>query len=360
MTNIVELITHVHEDEILDFQGNLEEDCKNRILHLILQKQEHNPEISAASQNESAVNNSKTITSKRIFVRKKLIIAMFAAALLFGMAASAANDGQWDIRLMEFWNLTDTTYLEGGNVLIDKSSTSNGMTVTALSSIGDKNNVSILLETDYTCNDQWKDSHAKNDFYFIFDTMNISVSDKSGFPASSGWSSAMESFSENGKLCFLLTITCKDINRQKVSVTLKDLYMYEKSSEDDILINDGTWNLEWTYQYKANVKNYYPFTFAHCGKEKILITKIEVTPLSIRVTGIRNYFHKNYNQMVTLEEFDIKKVYRKDAQEPTKFTPTTYGCSNHMFLECNVTLNTPVEPSELSGIQIGETVVRFH
>lgn len=359
MTNIVELITHIREDEALDFQGNLEEDCKNRILHLILLKQENNPEIPAASHNESAVDNSKTTKPKRKFVRKRLLIAMFAAALLFGMAAFAANDGQWDIRLMEFWHLTDTTYLEGGNVLIDKSSTSNDMTVTALSSIGDKNNVSILLETDYTYDNRLKNSHEETDFYFIFDTMNISVSDKSGFPASSGWSSVMESFSENGKLYFLLNITCKDINRQKVSITLKDLYMYEKSSEDEILVNDGIWNLEWTYQYKANVKTYYPFEFADCGKEKIFITKIEASPLSIRVTGIRNYFHKDRDQTIN-EDFDIKKVYRRNHQESAEFTPTTAGCSNHMFLECNAVLNSPVEPEEISGIQIGETVVAFH
>ncbi len=357
MTNIVELITHVHEEEALDFQGNLDEDCKNRILHLILQKQEHHPEIPAASHTESAVGSSKMIKSKKRIVRKRLLIAMFAAALLFGMATFAANDGQWDIRLMEFWHLTDTTYLEGGNVLIDKSSTDNGMTVTALSSIGDKNNVSILLETDYPFDDPSKDSHEKNDFYFIFDTMNIFVLDKNGFPASSGWSSVMESFSENGKLYFLLNIVCKDINRQRVSITLKDLYMYEKSSEEEILVNDGTWNLEWTYQYKANVKTYYPFTFSNCGKEKILITKIEATPLSIRVTGIRNYFDRN---QTTIEEFTIKKVYRNDNQELVEFTPTTYGCSNHMFLECNVVLNDPVEPAELSGIQIGETLMKFH
>lgn len=357
MTNIVELITHVHEEEALDFQGNLEEDCKNRILHLILQKQEHHPEIPAASHTKSAIGSSKMIKSKKRFVKKKLLIAMFAAALLFGMAAFAANDGQWDIRLMEFWHLTDTTYLEGGNVLIDKSSTSNVMTVTALSSIGDKNNVSILLETDYPFDDRSKDPHEKNDFYFIFDTMNISVMDKNGWPASSGWSSVMESFSENGKLYFLLNIVCKDINRQRVSITLKDLYMYEKSSEEEIMVNDGTWNLEWTYQYKANVKTYYPFTFANCGKEKILITKIEATPLSIRVTGIKNYFDRN---QTTVEEFAIKKVYRNDNQELVEFTPTSYGCSNHMFLECNVVLNDPVEPAELSGIQIGGTVVTFH
>ncbi|MCM1159932.1 MAG: hypothetical protein NC412_01805 [Roseburia sp.] len=356
MTNLIELITHIHEEEALDFQGNLEENQKDRILHLILQKQKNNTEIPTAFHNKSAVDNYKTISSNRSFVRKRLIIAILTAALLFGMAAFAANDGQWDIRLMEFWHLTDTTYLKGGNVLIDKSSTSNDLTLTALSSIGDKNNVSILLETDYAYDNMPKNSLEKEDFYFNFDTAYVSISDKNGAP-SSGWGSIMESFSENGKLYFLLTITCKDINRKKVNITCKDLYMYEESSEDKILINDGIWNLEWTYQYKSNVKYYYPFAIADCGEEKILITKIEVTPLSIRVTGIANYFHKNHIKTMT---GTIRNVYGKDMQELVEFTSTGYGSKYNMFLEWNIVLNAPLENTELSGIQIGETVVEFH
>lgn len=349
MINIVELITHIREEEALDFPDNLDESYRNRILQLILQKQADYSDIPVGSQIKSTVDNCSLTKSKRKLPGKRLFIAMFAAALLVGMAAFAANDGQWDIRLMEFWHLTDTTYLEGGNVLIDKSCTSNHMTLTAYSSIGDKNNVSIVLETDYTYDG------PENDCYFIFDTAQISVSDKNGLPAK-GWSSVMESYLDKGKLYFLLNITCTDINRQKVSITCKDLYMYEKDSENKILINDGTWNLEWAFQYKANVRNYYPFKLAYCGNKKVLITKVETTPLSIRVTGISTHFDWD---PAAEEEFDIKKVYTGESQESVEFLPTVYGCGNRMFLEWNVVLKEPVEPGEISGIQIGETILEF-
>ena len=355
MINIIELITHIHEEEAPDFPDNLDESYKNRILHLILRKQANNSEIPADFQMKSTVDNCIPKKYKRNPPGKRLWIAMFAAALLAGMAAFAANDGQWDIRLMEFWHLTDTTYLEGGNVLIDKSSTNNHMTLTARSSIGDKNNVSILLETDYTYDKSESDFLEENDCYFIFDTSRISVLDKNGMPAK-GWSSVMESYLDKGKLYFLLNITCTDINRKKVSITCKDLYMYEKDSENKILINDGTWNLEWTFQYKANVKTYYPFNLADCGDRKVLITKIETTPLSIRVTGMRNYFEWD---PAAEEESDIKKVYRGERQESVEFLPTVYGCTNRMFLEWNVVLKEPAEPGEISGIQIGETVLKL-
>lgn len=355
MINIIELITHIREEEAPDFPDTLEESYRNRILQLILQKQADYSEIPADSQIKSAVGNCSPAKSKRKPLRKKLLIAMFAAALLFGMAAFAANDGQWDIRLMEFWHLTDTTYLEGGNVLIDKSSTSNHMTLTARSSIGDKNNVSIVLETDYTYDEPGNDFSEEKDCYFIFDTAQISILDKNGLPAK-GWGFVMESYLDEGKLYFLLNITCTDINRQKISITCKDLYMYEKDSENKILINDGTWNLEWTFQYKANVETYYPFKLADCGNGKVLITKIETTPLSIRVTGIRNYFKWN---PAAEKEFDIKKVYKKESQESVEFLPTVYSCGNHTFLEWNVVLNEPAGPGEISGIQIGDTVLKF-
>ncbi len=355
MINIIELITHIREEEILDFPGNLEESQRNRILQLILQKQADYSEISSDSQIKSAVDNCSPAKPRKNLLGKRGLIAMFAAALLFGMAALAANDGQWDIRLMEFWHLTDTAYLEGGNVLIDKSSTNNHMTLTARSSIGDKNNVSIVLETDYFYDDSGNVHSGENDCYFIFDTSQISVSDKNGLPAK-GWSSVMESYLDNGKLYFLLNITCTDINRQKVSITCKDLYMYEKDTENKILINDGTWNLEWTFQYKANVKTYYPFKPADCGNEKVLITKVETTPLSIRVTGIKSYSKWN---PATAEEFDIKTVYRGECRETVDFLPTVYGCSNGMFLEWNVILKEPAEPGEISGIQIGKTTLKF-
>lgn len=131
MINLIELITHFHEEEVLDFPDNLEEASKNRILQLILQKQANYSEIPADSQVESTLGNCIPVSSKRKPLRKKLLFVIFAAVLLFSMAVFASSDGQWDIRLMEFWHLTDTTYLEGGNVLINKSSTSNHMTLTA-------------------------------------------------------------------------------------------------------------------------------------------------------------------------------------------------------------------------------------
>lgn len=166
----------------------------------------------------------------------------------------------------------------------------------------------------------------------------------------------MESYLDSGKLYFLLNITCTDINRKKISITLKNLYMYEENSDNKILINDGTWNLEWTYQYKANVKTCYPFKLADCGNEKVLITKIETTPLSIRITGIRNYFD---GEWTIEEESDIRKVYKGDRLEPVEFQPTVYGCGNGMFLEWNVVFMEPAEPEEISGIQIGRTTLKF-
>lgn len=355
MINLIELITHFHEEEVLDFPDNLEEASKNRILQLILQKQANYSEIPADSQVESTLGNCIPVSSKRKPLRKKLLFVIFAAVLLFSMAVFASSDGQWDIRLMEFWHLTDTTYLEGGNVLINKSSTSNHMTLTACSSIGDKNNVSILLETDYIYDESGNNFSKESNYCFLFGIEQVSVSDKDGLPAN-GWSSVMESYLDSGKLYFLLNITCTDINRQKISIALKDLYMYEENSDNKILINDGTWNLEWTYQYKANVKTCYPFKLADCGNEKVLITKIETTPLSIRVTGIRNYFD---GEWTIEEESDIRKVYKGDSLEPVEFQPTVYGCGNGMFLEWNVVFMEPAEPEEISGIQIGRTTLKF-
>ena len=367
MSDILNLITQISDKETVDFENSMEPKRKERVTSRILAKIDTYSNSTADASTSNISTNDNIVTNKfvqsqnpvRIFKKKKWLVAILAATFLFSMVALAANDGSWDIRLMEYWNLTDTTYLSDGAVLIDvKSNQDNHMSVTAYSSIGDKNNTAIILEVDITDekSDELLDLSEKG--YFLFDSNDINLQNKNGSPANFGYGSCLESFVEDGKLYFLLTINCENINRLGINLILKDLY-YETEAGERTLFKEGTWNLQWTYQYAENVKTYYPFKTANCSGINVFITKVEVSPISISIWGIRNPFSNNEKDQTfhMPDSFQINKILLKDGKESTDFEPSVSGSSNNMFLDSSVILSTPKEIGEIFGLQIGDTKV---
>lgn len=260
---------------------------ENKILEKIGQKQED--------------VESKPIMRRR---KKRMFVVLVAAIVAaIGLTAGAATQNDWDIALMNLMGISDadSIQLEGGKVEIAIDASCSGIdyadnpageqktiNVTKITSIGDKNNAYIRIDTDY---DVPADFNETTD-YILPDDTDISIQKNArGDFNPSGWGSMFTSVYDNGKLSFVFNITgCENLNRSYVVVDVSNLYLHHDKEDGDEqleenLIFAGSLHLEWKYSYRANAKTTRMLKRLDADGTQIMVDKVTVTPLDIHIHG---------------------------------------------------------------------------
>lgn len=289
MNNLDELITDIYANETVDIDGTLDTAAQWRIEEQILQH----------------INTDSTILYKKKSKHKKRLLFALAAVLLVALSLTgfAAVQNEWDIALVNFMGISnaDTLQLEGGDVQINKIAqyektspyldsietlglVKSPIQITATTSIGDKNSAYIRIETDYTLPETF---NPETDYVLPFNIRtNIS-------PMPNGYGSEFTYFEEDGKLGFLLSISnCEELNKSDISIEIYDLYLHhdlndENSEREEELLCAGTWKVDWKYNYRSNTKNYYMLKSIESNFATYYLTRIEVSPISIRMEAFR-------------------------------------------------------------------------
>lgn len=283
MNNIDSLIREIQKHEVVEIDGALDKSSLKRIEEKVL---------NAISEERPVVHKRKR--HKRWFVYA--LVAVFTLAL--GLSVYAAKENEWDITLINFMGISNanTLQLEDGVVEINQVQRSmcvdyghletgeeKEIEIKAASSIGDKNEVYVRIETNYVLPD---DFNPETD-YILPEDYSLSVS------SNSGYGSVFTYFAEDNKLGFLLSISnCQDINRAEISLYMENLYLYHDLQEDNAnsekeLLCEGAWDLNWSYHYKSNTEtNYMVHPFQSEGVTYYL-TKVEVSPISVRMEAFR-------------------------------------------------------------------------
>lgn len=355
MNNLNDFINEIHADEIVPIDGTLDTDLQWRI-------EEH---VLNAIKQEPA-----TFFNKKKAARKKRVVYALAATLLLalGITAMAAIQNDWDVQLINFMGISDadTLQLESGEVEINQTCKSmcidygeqedgveKSVQMTVSSSIGDKNSAYVRINTDYELPE---DYNPETD-YILPDTNHLYISRNKDGSGLIDFASTFTAFVEDGKLGFLFSIeNAEKLNKSYVSFEIKDLYLYhdlgmpDSDSEEELLCA-GTWNFKWKYSYKSNAKTYYMLkTFENDGITYYL-TKIEVSPISVRAEAFRM-------------PQDRQKPHEGKFLEEIHFTDGTVlkvdgfgggGLGNGMFADFFVTvykLGTTLNPEEVESIVI--------
>lgn len=290
MYKIDELITEVHSTEAIELPSGLKEEQRERIEKQVFM----------------------SMKSRRYFPMKKRTIVMLAAVLVLvlGLTSFAAKQNEWDIVLAEFMGMKekDIHQLEGGEVIIDKTiisecidyaNTSRGekkkVSITQITSVGDKNSAYLQVNTDYVLPEKFDESTD----YILPENSSLNITYKNIFGNQEvrTFGSVFASFYEKGKLGFLISIEgCEEINRCNVELKIENLYWhhdlgkYEENSENETkqLLCKGVWETNWTYSYKSNVRTKHLIKKIETEEGQIYLTKIEVSPISIRLEAVRN------------------------------------------------------------------------
>lgn len=343
MNKLDYLIHDIEEQEVIEIEGALTEDARKRVEDKILKKiasespvvtvshiitQSHvDAKGSNVTQKHLDATDSgcttKTLSAKGLHSKRLVLLLAATMVMMLGLTAAAAKRNDWDIALLNFMGISNgaSLQLESGEVQINEmagshcvdygtvdSGVERDVTVTAASSIGDKNEVYIRIETDYILPE---DFNPETD-YILPGEYHMNVS-----PNKSGYGSIFTFFTEGNRLGFLLSISnCEDVNRSTISLQMEDFYLYHDlnigdSSEETLnesagnphdgkgeypventppekeLLCEGSWDLSWQFRYESNTETYRMLHPFENNGVTYYLTKVEISPISIRMEAFR-------------------------------------------------------------------------
>jgi hypothetical protein len=117
--------------------------------------------------------------------------------------------------------------------------------------------------------------------------------------------------------------------------------------------------MSWKYNYRSNVKTYYPIKKVVSNGDTCFITKLEISPISIRAEAVKNPAQGRTETSKLL----INKITMKDGST-IDFDPisTSGGCKNNTLLggyRDIMEMGEVIEPSEVYSISIGDQVINL-
>lgn len=391
--NMDDLIQEIYETEAPELPGFLDKEqqkrIEERIMAVIYKEQsktnctyeEGNDFTTKESDNSSASKIKKT--DKVVPVRKKkktkrrFLVLGLAAVLLLGLCIGvfANSNPDWDIEMLHFMGLdeADTFQLDSGEVEIQVYDTceateydSEGnvsakeVKIMAVSSIGDKNSACIRIETDYELPEGFDDTTD----YILPEHYSIEVYEKAGKFVQSAMGSTFGYINDNGKLGYMIYIVgCKNLNKSYVQIKLKDFYLYhdlgmEEGGEEEELLLEGEWELNWKYAYKSNTDQYKMFKQIEVDGVKYYITNIEISPLSVQIDG----FRMPWDRAEDYEGFIIDEIRYRDSSSLDVGGFSSAGNHNGIQMESflgTTEMGTTIDVENVVSVVIGGNEVKL-
>lgn len=294
--------------------------------------------------------------------RWRLPVWIAAAILVMGTLVSAAEN-DWDLRLAQYLGVTEAVeYLDGGYIRLETRDTCDGITVSAVQSIGDKNSQWVQIDTSLP----WE--YEGEEGYYMFDEYRFQVLDGRGTPVSGG--AYFYSFENEGSVSFLLYAQgYEELNRRRIDIELGTLCAYEPQAgneEKKVVISEGNWRLSWENAYPANVKTAYPFSmveqqFDDGTEVNCLIYKVEISPISIYVKGLMNPFRKGDKNRYAHLVMEVDSVTLKDGTVIPLGGYNVAGSGSGGFVDCFLSLQEygVLEVDQVSAITLGGKEIRI-
>lgn len=222
------------------------------------------------------IEKERTPRSHRYWKRTAVVVA--AAVMLLACCAFTAKVLRLDTKLEALIGGTNEQIVRSVTNL-NASVESKGIRVEAKQAVGDGQRVFVLVEvTSLTA--------QKLDASCGFDEVEVIQNGVGSWSSSFGVMEG-ENISENGKqLNFLLQMTTEEpAGKQKVSLYLKNLTRLlnmgndsEKTQERRLIT--GTWNLDFTLEYKDISQRYRMDKVMKTGKGAVRIDEVSISPVS--------------------------------------------------------------------------------
>jgi hypothetical protein len=224
-------------------------------------------------------------TQKKIAMKIRFTIVLAAVITVLGVTtAAAAYILQWNGKLAEQFGVNEqqqSKLVENGALAFaDQTVTENGVTITAIQTLGDKNGVYVLF-----------DVKAPEGIELTKDGSGISVDVKIEGAKHVSWNAQFvldneKTVSPPGAAnvryyeLWMDNTEGEDWNGKTIAVEFSDLRDLNKGANDNIAVA-GTWNLSWKLSYMNQMLIYdINKTYMVNGYE-VVVKSVEISPLSM-------------------------------------------------------------------------------
>jgi len=223
-------------------------------------------------------------TGRKKVVKKRFPIILAAVIAALGVTATATYVIQWNSKVAERFGANEQQQnqlaADGAVGSVNQTVTENGLTVTALQTLGDKNGVYVLF-----------DVKAPEGIALTKDGSGIGTDVKIEGVNHVTWSAQFvidneKSVSSSGtanERCYELWLDNtqgENWNGKTITVEFADLRDLNKGPDDNIVVT-GKWNLSWKLSYMDQMQTYdINKTYTVNGHE-VVVKSIEISPLSM-------------------------------------------------------------------------------
>lgn len=222
-------------------------------------------------------------TGRKKIVKKRVPIVLAAVIAALGVTAAAAYVIQWNGKLAEHFGANEQQQSQlasdGAVGSVNQTVTENGLSVTALQTLGDKNGVYVLFDVKAPEKITLSDTNLFKNTSVDVDGQRVSWSggfmsnqDKTGSPSGKAneryyevWLNNSEQKAWNGK-----TITFDFTNLQA-----------DKGKLDMYNVVEGKWKLSWKLSYLDKTQTFTINKTYDINGHEVLVNSVEISPLSM-------------------------------------------------------------------------------
>ncbi|SHI10065.1 protein of unknown function [Sporobacter termitidis DSM 10068] len=249
------------------------------------------PEVSENFHQRIAdtLKNAEGLPPRRKPYKKRFLLLLAAVLAIGTLTAGAVYIARWNDRLANRFEADETQQSAlvsaGTAATVEQSASANGLTVTALQTIADKNGIYVLLDIKAPAGTALTDESC-------FEGVGLQIDGVPGINTSSGfWSDTELSESGGEKLpaneryyaIHAHNSNKADINGRAVTVGLTNL-MTDKGKLQLEKVLDGKWELRWTLSAPDTSRKFDIDKVCAINGHDVTVKSLELSPISGTLT----------------------------------------------------------------------------
>lgn len=240
----------------------------------------HHPARRTGQRTSDTQVLNKTRRKKVIKKRFPIVLAAVIAAL--GVtAAAAAYVIQWNGKVAERFGANEqqqSALVSAGAVApVDQTVTVNGLTVTALQTLGDKNGIYLLFDVKAPEGITLSDENGFFPKVTIEGASHVSYS-SSGFMPQTDGTAPNERYFE----LWLFNGNQEDWNGKTITIEFRELWAPNGTIKPDVVLA-GPWKLSWKLSYLDKTQTFTANKTYTVNGHNVVVNSIELSPLSMKI-----------------------------------------------------------------------------
>ena len=346
---IDELLGGIYETETMNIedgsellQEGLAEDEKARILQITMRK------MGADSLQST---HRKPLRGKK----RRILIASLVAVCAFATTAFAAEVFQWDSRLSNYFGIGEhnSAELSEGSMNVGVKAENNGVTIEAIQTIGDANNMYILLDV----------TAPEGEILYPYSSFEMIYLSVDGV-TSMGYSCDMlpDDNENDNKATFLFAMEAnKKINDKTINIKFNDLRHYIIGSGEMISDCKGQWELEWKLNYEDISTTYSIGNELAVNGETVTVDSISISPIAVNVQLSGSYiqeYDSHPPEPGAGDLFEITAITLKDGTVLTQEDAFSWGASTRgKEYVMNMQMKDLLDVSQVKSVTLNGTEI---